>query len=257
MKEFNSSGFLYVSCFNNMARRLVKPPPIYLGLQFYLVSSQRKEGKKKVLFSQKVMFLLIVHKKRCAIRRIAQRKRIYNQNKRHHPSLEGSNSFERCSWTCLQLVFGILVWLCTSVTISFALCGCSLSFRGSFFLCDFVLQAALANDGQRVGFGIKNPVLQREKVIVREQQVQIPAQTKNSLFSSNWKCTASTHKLCCDIQYIPKLHINDGTSSWAASRGRQRYINSPASSPTLKVGSKPENILRPNESFSHLMVPHL
>lgn len=171
MKELNSSGFLYDSCFNNMACRLIKPPPIYLGLQFYLVSSQRKEGKKKVLFSQKVMFLLIVHKKRCAIRRIAQRKRIYNQNKRHHPSLEGSNSFERCSWTCLQLVFGILVWLCTSVTISFAICGCSLSFWDSFFLCDFVLQAALANDGQRVGFGVKNPVLQWEKVIVREQQV--------------------------------------------------------------------------------------
>lgn len=64
MKELNSSGFLYISSFNNMAHRLVKSPPIYLGLQFYLVSSQRKEGKKKVLFSQKVMFVLIVHKKR-------------------------------------------------------------------------------------------------------------------------------------------------------------------------------------------------
>lgn len=161
---------------------------------FIWIPHRGKKERKRCSFHKKSCFFWLSTKKRCAIR-IAQRKRIYNQNKRHHPSLEGNNSFERCSWTCLQLVFGILVWLCTSVTISFSLCGCSLSFWDSFFLCDFVLQTALANDGQRVGFGVKNPVLQWEKVIVRKQQVQIPAQTKDSPFSSNWKCTVSTHNV--------------------------------------------------------------
>lgn len=66
-----------------MAHRLVKPPPIHLGLQFYLVSSQRKEGKKKGALFTKSHVCFDCPQKRSANRRIAQRKRIYNQNKRH------------------------------------------------------------------------------------------------------------------------------------------------------------------------------
>lgn len=165
-----------------------------------------KKERKRCSFHKKSCLFWLSTKKGCANRRIAQRKRIYNQNKRHHPSLEGSQYFERCSWTCIQLVFGILVcddndnlWLSHLLFL-----GCSLSFWDSFFLCGFVLQAALANDGQRMGFSVKNPVLQWEEVIVREQQVQIPAkkiphlgQNKNLLFL-HIKCTVIT----C-------VHVND------------------------------------------------
>jgi len=52
----------------------------------------------------------------------------------------------------------------------------SASFGRRLALRRFVPLAVLVDDGQRVGFCIKDPVLQWEEVVVGEEQVQIPEQ---------------------------------------------------------------------------------
>lgn len=54
---------------------------------------------------------------------------------------------------------------------------CSVLFGDHLFLCCIILQAAIADDRQRVGFCVKDPVFQGKKVIVREEKVQIPEHT--------------------------------------------------------------------------------
>lgn len=147
-------------------------PVSYIG---FLTEERRKE--KRYLFV-KVMFALIVHKREVPARSNPG-VRIYNHSvKRQHPLLERnwkSVTHSGKDWTCTESVLAIFVWICAH-WLCRRVCNClgfSALLRGRLILCGFILQAALADDGQRVGFCVKHPVLQRKKVIVREEQIQI------------------------------------------------------------------------------------
>lgn len=61
------------------------------------------------------------------------------------------------------------------VTLNLCVCLCSVLFRQRLLLRGSALPAVPADDGQRVGLGVEHPVVQREEVVVGEEQVQIPA----------------------------------------------------------------------------------
>ena len=72
----------------------------------------------------KVMFVLIVHKKRSASRKLARQKDIQSQRKTTTSftgkELRVHNTLLKRLWTCIELVFAIVVWLCVCVHINCA-----------------------------------------------------------------------------------------------------------------------------------------
>lgn len=107
--------YTFLSLSNNMAHSSTLLP-LHLGLQVILVSSQRKEGKKKVLFSWKSCLSWLSTKKELPAGSNPG-ERIYNHSvKRQHPLLERNWESITRSWKdsepALELVFAISVWLC-------------------------------------------------------------------------------------------------------------------------------------------------
>lgn len=136
----------------------------------FLTEERRKE--KGALFT-KVMFVLIVHKKEVPAGSNPG-ERIYNHSvKPQHPLLERN---PRVLNTLLKYSEPALTWcvcVCVCVRARVRVCVCSVSVGNRLVLCGLVLQAALPDDGQRVGLRVEDPVLQREEVIVGEEEVQI------------------------------------------------------------------------------------
>lgn len=145
----------------------------------------KKERKKGARF-MKVMFVLIVHKIEVPAGSNSG-KRIYNHSvKRQHPLLERNRESVTRSWKdsepALNWGFAIFMFVCVQMSLTVpTVRRCSVLFGDRLFLCCIILQAAIADDRQRVGFCVKDPVLQGEKVIVREEKVQIPEHTGRML----------------------------------------------------------------------------
>lgn len=168
---------------------IVQPSSHTFGSASYTGFLTEERRKEKGALFMKVMFVLIVHKKEVPAGSNPG-ERIYNHSvKRQHPLLERNWESITRSWKDSEPAFNWCLQYLTVCTWTVQMCQvtvsrvawCSVLFRDSFILCCFILQAALADDGQWVGFCIEDPVLQWEKVIIREEQVKIPEQTGKSL----------------------------------------------------------------------------
>lgn len=153
----------------------------------------------------KVMFVLIVHKKEVPAGSNPG-ERIYNHSvKRQHPLLERNWESMTRSWKDSEPALNwCLQYLCDSACahelckcVRLSCWWCSVSFGDRLILCRFILQAALADDGQRMGFCIEDPVLQWEEVVIREEQVQIPEQTGKLIPSKSGLIEYFTSAFCC------------------------------------------------------------
>lgn len=150
-----------------------------------MVSSQRKEGKKKVsLHESHVCF--DCPQKISASRKEPRQKDIQSQHKTttsfSGKELRVNHSLLIRPWICTELVFAM--WLCAHELCRFVrnhLSRWVVLFRDCLFLCYFILQTAFMDDGQRMGFGVKDPVFQGEEVIIREKQVKISEQTRKTV----------------------------------------------------------------------------
>lgn len=190
-----------------------------------------KNERKRCSFHKKSCCFDCPHK-RSANRRQAQRKNIYNQNKRHHPSLEGSKEFERCSWTCIQLVFGILVWLCTSGLSHLLFVGVHCHSETFFFCVASSCRQLLRMMGSGWASVLKTQSSSGRRSSSENSKYRYLRKHK-IIHLFQIKNVVSTHKMSCNNHGFlgtcepPKLCINEGQASWSPSRGRQQYKKKP------------------------------
>lgn len=126
LKEQNSSGFLYVCLFLTLWP-IVQPSSHTFGSVSYTGFLTEERRKEKGAHFMKVMFVLIVPKKRSANRKLARWKDIQSQRKTTKSftgkELRVHNTLLKRLWTCIELWFAIFVgvWVhnyCANVSVS-------------------------------------------------------------------------------------------------------------------------------------------
>lgn len=181
IKEQTSSGFLRFSLYI-MAHSSTLLPYIWV-CKLYWFPHRGKKERKRCSFQKSHVFLDCPQKMPAGNN---PGKRIYNHSvKPQDPLLERNrvqNTRLKKTGPALNWRFQHLtdsVCACANTSMTVAAC-CSLSLGHCLVLWCFFLQAALADDGQRVSFCVEDPVIQWDKVVVGEEQVQIPVQTQKA-----------------------------------------------------------------------------
>lgn len=216
-----------------MAHRLVKPPHIHLGLQFHLVSSQRKEGKRKVPFSQKVLLFWLSTKKKCEQENSSAKKKKITIRLRDTilPRKEAESTKdapEPASNWCLEYLcdcahpwlshFLFVGFYCHSETVFSCVassCRQLLRMMGNGWAS--VLKTQSSSGRRSSSENSKYRYLRKHKIIHSVQNV---------LFG-HIKCAVITTDFVLSTCEPPKLCINESEVFWSSSRDKQQYKKKP------------------------------